>query len=224
MTEICENCGAELKKDAKFCQECGQKIQTPEKDGEKIFCINCGAEVTSSENFCENCGTDINSPKIKTEEKSFIEKYKFPIIIAIIAVILLLAGSIIVSIINEQSEPVELPPTKVTVGAEFFEIPGMFALNAGPLDIDTQDGVSSFSQTFTHDYDSISIAVMSSMYDVDLESVAASEGGVRKTLMGYDGYYKEVDVSDYSFTFVLDNKLCVIETTSPYLFDEIKVL
>lgn len=224
MGNICNKCGGELDENAKFCPECGDKIEYPQiKNNKKPYCPNCGAYVADSENFCDECGTNLKTPSIQTDA-SFIEKYKVPIIVAIIVVIFIFAGLIALGSFNQDTGPVELPPQRVTVGAEFFEIPGQFAINAGPLDIDTQNGVTTFGQSFTYNYDTISIGVISSYQNIDLESIAASEGGVHKTLMGYDGYYNEIDVNDYSFAFVLDGKLCVIETTSPYLFDEITIL
>ena len=224
MENKCTNCGSELKEGAQFCQECGDKVEYPKIESkEEIYCINCGANVTNAENFCEECGADLNAPPKQTDE-SFIKKYKFPIIVAVIAIILVFAGLIVMSSFNQNTGPVELPQTTVTVGAEYFKIPGQFAINADPLDIDTRDGVTSFSQSFSYNHETINIAVMSSMYDIDLESVAASQGGVHKTLMGYDGYYDDSDINHYSFAFVLDGKICLIETTSPYLFDEIEVV
>ena len=220
MENICENCGAELKEGAYFCQECGSAVSAPTEDDEINFCPNCGSEIADGD-FCDKCGTNLKNPQTNVT-KNILEKYKIPIIIGGIILVLIFAGLIINSM--QEPEPIELPAQTVTVGAEYFEIPGRFALGAGPLDIDTANGVTSFSQSFKGDMDVINIAVLSSGYGVDLEEVVASQGGVHKNLMGYDGYYSELDMGDYSFAFVLDNKICVIETTSPYLFDEIKVL
>lgn len=121
-------------------------------------------------------------------------------------------------------EPIDLPAQDVTVGTEYFRIPGEFRAVPGSFDIKSEDYVFSNSESWSDGYDTINIAVMSSAADVDLESVAGSEGGVHKTMMGYEGYYNEIDINDYSFTFVLDDKICVIETTSPRLFDVITVL
>lgn len=45
----CLGCGSEIKKDSKFCPNCGQKINR--------FCPKCGAEVSGA--FCSNCGEKI---------------------------------------------------------------------------------------------------------------------------------------------------------------------
>ncbi len=51
--KTCPSCGAKISKNAKFCQECGQKMQT------KKFCSECGEEVKSNSKFCPNCGTKL---------------------------------------------------------------------------------------------------------------------------------------------------------------------
>jgi membrane protease subunit (stomatin/prohibitin family) len=48
----CPNCGKMLPKGAKFCMFCGAKIGTP-------VCPNCGAELQPGAKFCMNCGTKI---------------------------------------------------------------------------------------------------------------------------------------------------------------------
>ena len=219
MEEFCKNCGAKLVKDAQFCQDCGTPIKTPEKS----FCENCGAEITASENFCENCGTNINPSKKIIDVENIIKEHKIPILIGIVALLAIITVLMVLGSFNDNST-VTLPPQTVTVGARYFEIPGNFHGQIGAFDIQTQDGVFSNSDSWSDGYDTITIGILSSAYSVDLESVAAAGGGVHKTMMGYSGYYNEIDINDYSFTFVLDDKICVVETTSPYLFDEIKVL
>ena len=46
----CPKCGASIKKTAKFCSECGEKLNT------KKFCSNCGVEINSNAKFCPECG------------------------------------------------------------------------------------------------------------------------------------------------------------------------
>lgn len=207
----CKNCGATLDDEALFCDECGSEVET------QLFCQNCGSDITESENFCEHCGADLNS----SNSESFISKYKFPIMAALgVAIVLLLVGLIALS--SQPSEDIELPAQTVTVGAEYFKIPGNF-YSTVPMEIDADYGVVSSSQTWTDGYDSFSISVLAGGPNVDLESVLASQGGVYKNMMGHDGYYNEIDIRDYSFAFILDGKICVVETTSVHLFDEITV-
>lgn len=48
-TVDCVKCGASIKKDSKFCSECGAKQ-------ESRFCENCGAKVSEKAKFCSECG------------------------------------------------------------------------------------------------------------------------------------------------------------------------
>ncbi|MEG1526454.1 MAG: SPFH domain-containing protein [Erysipelotrichaceae bacterium] len=50
---ICNKCGKNLPQGAKFCLECGQKIDQTEKN--EIICPNCGAKTTKGK-FCTECG------------------------------------------------------------------------------------------------------------------------------------------------------------------------
>jgi len=54
-TNICENCGAKVKKNAKFCPECGYKFG--------LSCPNCGATVSKKNKFCPECGTKLIDEK-----------------------------------------------------------------------------------------------------------------------------------------------------------------
>ncbi len=47
----CPQCSAALTPGAKFCPECGAKIQ------EKKFCAECGAALSPGAKFCPECGT-----------------------------------------------------------------------------------------------------------------------------------------------------------------------
>ena len=48
---VCTNCGAKIKKGAKFCSECGEK--------QGFSCPNCGIEVKKNAKFCPECGTKL---------------------------------------------------------------------------------------------------------------------------------------------------------------------
>lgn len=50
-TKCCNQCDAEIKKDSKFCSNCG----APQLMAQ--FCKNCGNKFSSKENFCSECGT-----------------------------------------------------------------------------------------------------------------------------------------------------------------------
>ena len=57
----CQVCGEEIG-DAKFCNNCGSKIEETivEEEKEKIFCSNCGKELDADMEFCNECGTSVN--------------------------------------------------------------------------------------------------------------------------------------------------------------------
>jgi len=48
---ICKNCNIELSENAKFCNECGTKVNT------EIFCSNCETKLSPTSKFCNECGT-----------------------------------------------------------------------------------------------------------------------------------------------------------------------
>lgn len=47
---ICSKCNAEINKNAKFCPECGQRLETTK------FCAECGAKMGTDSKFCPECG------------------------------------------------------------------------------------------------------------------------------------------------------------------------
>ncbi len=53
----CPKCGATLKKGAKFCSECGEKL------AQTKICAKCGAEIKKSAKFCPECGEACKSTK-----------------------------------------------------------------------------------------------------------------------------------------------------------------
>jgi len=62
----CKNCGAELAPNAKFCLECGTKVETgitcphcgAAVPGGK-FCPECGGSLVPKEKFCPECGSKV---------------------------------------------------------------------------------------------------------------------------------------------------------------------
>lgn len=49
-TKTCPSCNAQVSQKAKFCSECGAKLDV------KKFCTNCGEEVSEGAKFCPSCG------------------------------------------------------------------------------------------------------------------------------------------------------------------------
>ena len=72
----CQNCGTTLTQGAKFCPECGTKVELPQKvacphcgaevQGGK-FCPECGGSLIPSEKICPNCGNKFESGKFCPE-------------------------------------------------------------------------------------------------------------------------------------------------------------
>ncbi len=64
---ICPNCGAEIKKESKFCSECGAAIPAPAAQ-RLTHCPNpaCGQALEGQEKFCPACGEKIqNIPEVE---------------------------------------------------------------------------------------------------------------------------------------------------------------
>lgn len=56
-SKLCPKCNAKLAKEAKFCGECGEKLQT------ELICPHCGKNVNSNMKFCAECGGALRSIK-----------------------------------------------------------------------------------------------------------------------------------------------------------------
>jgi len=54
---FCPNCQHENREEAKFCENCGSKLERT--------CPNCGTQNRSGAKFCDNCGTRLTSQKEK---------------------------------------------------------------------------------------------------------------------------------------------------------------
>ncbi len=68
----CINCSADIPTQAKFCPECGSRV---EKQDSQI-CANCGERLKPGAKFCQNCGTPVKAGfeeaevrKVKTSQK-----------------------------------------------------------------------------------------------------------------------------------------------------------
>lgn len=74
--EKCKNCGAALATGAKFCLECGTKVEVAQKitcphcgaavQGGK-FCLECGGSLVPTQKVCSNCGHKFESGKFCPE-------------------------------------------------------------------------------------------------------------------------------------------------------------
>ena len=79
---ICKKCGTENKETAKFCKNCGSRLEkeenketaeivketeTEEKKKESRICPFCGAEVSETAMFCKKCGEKLNEKENNTD-------------------------------------------------------------------------------------------------------------------------------------------------------------
>lgn len=58
----CNNCGAELQDNAKFCTSCGAKVENTAPQGGPRHCPNCGSQLAGDASFCTNCGQRVGDP------------------------------------------------------------------------------------------------------------------------------------------------------------------
>lgn len=211
LAKFCKNCGRYIEEEDLFCPDCGRQV--PNKKILK-FCPNCGENLKTDDYFCKNCGFKIKEPK--KQKESFLDKYKTTIIViaAILAVAIVSFGAY--SMLSPTASQ------EVQVDEVSFTIPDTYAENA---DLDTSEEESQMtykSKYFDDGENSIQIDVMRSK-DVDVKDVAEEMGGEKKNMLGYDGYYEELSDA-YSFTFVKDNSLITIYTSSYDVFNQIEVL
>lgn len=58
----CNNCGAELQDNAKFCTSCGSKVENVGPQAGPKHCPNCGSPLAGDASFCTNCGQRVGGP------------------------------------------------------------------------------------------------------------------------------------------------------------------
>jgi membrane protease subunit (stomatin/prohibitin family) len=56
----CPKCGASTLANAKFCNECGAKVEAA---GQTVPCVKCGAQLQAGAKFCVECGSRQEKPK-----------------------------------------------------------------------------------------------------------------------------------------------------------------
>lgn len=52
----CENCGALISENAKFCSVCGSPCEDMVAETPEKFCQNCGSKLEYDDLFCPECG------------------------------------------------------------------------------------------------------------------------------------------------------------------------
>lgn len=58
----CNNCGADLADNAKFCTSCGASVENTAPQGGSRHCPNCGSQLAEGASFCTNCGQKLDGP------------------------------------------------------------------------------------------------------------------------------------------------------------------
>ena len=71
----CENCGASIPDDSKFCPVCGKKL-APVSFGR--ICPSCGVELREDSRFCENCGAWIAGASGMTSVPAAVKNFGMP--------------------------------------------------------------------------------------------------------------------------------------------------
>lgn len=214
LEKYCKNCGANINNADQFCPDCGKEIASNRHT--MRYCKNCGEKISSSENFCKNCGTKIKTPE--KEKTNFLEKYKNPIILIAVIAAIAVVGIGAFSLLSP------VPSQEVQVDTLDFSIPQDFSPDNSLTDDETDEGIKYVSKYWKHNDEFIEIDVMyATSNNVDANDVAREMGGDRQNMMGHNGYYNELSDA-YSFSFVKDNKLVTVYTSSYDLLDEIEVL
>jgi len=62
----CSKCGSDNLEKAKFCIECGQKIEVP--------CPKCGVANTPASKFCFECGHNLTLPSEPTRKELSVDQ------------------------------------------------------------------------------------------------------------------------------------------------------
>lgn len=212
LTRFCKNCGCHISENEQFCPDCGKP--TENRPAMK-FCPNCGEEIDTEEYFCRNCDMKLKERQIQKE--STLDKYKTPIIIlAVIVAIAIVAFGAYSSLGIGASQDVRVDTISLT-------IPDSFEENEDMKISENDGGVIYKSKFWQNDEDYIQIDVMYSTSYLDADEIAKDMGGEKKNMLGYDGYYNDLDDA-YSFTFVESNKLVSIYTSNYDLLSQIEVV
>ncbi len=77
----CQSCGAQVQYLAKFCPQCGAKLEVETEEApaeeevpEVEICPNCGAERNDKARFCETCGHEFDAAAVDSEEPTVHEE------------------------------------------------------------------------------------------------------------------------------------------------------
>ena len=63
----CTNCGQPLAEGAKFCPNCGTRVEQQQQQPLNAFCTTCGAKLEPASQFCPACGVKVGQPAQQRE-------------------------------------------------------------------------------------------------------------------------------------------------------------
>ena len=196
MAKFCKNCGAYISENDAFCTDCGKSTLKT--------CPKCREQLTAHSKFCPDCGYEIKSSRL-------------PIIIAALAAIAIVAAIAIFPITITSMQEVQVDTFSFNIPDNFEEDP------ASTID-ENDKGIITKSKCWNDSADFIQIEVLYSKNSkIDMENVNVNMEGQAENLFGYDGYYNEFSDA-YSFSFVVNNKLCTVYTSNPDLLTEIELV
>jgi len=119
MPSVCTECGAPLRKRARFCHVCGapvvtQKISEPGKPG-KLVCERCGKSIPEGAKFCGACGNPtFQSEKVSAVESPSVTKTTQPSAEP---------GLHDIPILSETSSPMSSEPSEERIATPEIEVP-----------------------------------------------------------------------------------------------------
>ncbi len=67
----CSKCGAEILPNAKFCTNCGERVEAPKNR----ICSKCGEKLAEGVKFCTNCGTKVDNIEVIGAGKNDANEY-----------------------------------------------------------------------------------------------------------------------------------------------------
>lgn len=175
----------------------------------EYFCRKCGKKVDENKKFCPNCGERVVIPP-----KTFLEKYKVPLIILAVVLLVLISYFALA------------PKTQiVSVDDVKFEIPADYVNMPSRTDVSYDGNVKSSAMGWSNDKYYIEIGITRTPGSgIDSQEVAANVGGSPTKMFGYDGYYQKYDDESYSFVFGMKDMVCMIYVSDHDAFDDIKVI